>query len=257
VTAFPIVVITLFGLMLGSFLNVLIHRLPLGESIVFPGSRCPHCRTRIRAYDNVPVFSYVLLGGKCRACRTPISMRYPLVEAATAAAFCLQALVWIDWPLVLAQRLVFTGLLVALFGTDLETQRLPNALTLPGIAIGLVFALAVPPGLVDALIGAALGAAILWVIRWGWYRATGVEAMGLGDVKMLAMIGAFLGWRQVWLVLFLASVSGAVLGVGLAMARGRSMQTRLPFGTFLAIAAFIASVVGDRLLEWYLGSFQI
>ena len=246
-----------FGLMLGSFLNVCISRLPEGESIAFPASRCPACRTPIRPIDNIPVVSYLILGGRCRACKAPISVRYPIVELTTAVAFVIQTIAFQSDPLLLAARLVFTALLITLFGTDLETQRLPNVLTLPGIAIGVAFSLVLPPGLLDSLIGAALGAAILLLIRWGWKRARGVDAMGLGDVKMLAMIGAFLGWRQVWVVLFLASVTGAVLGVGLAMLRGRSMQTRLPFGTFLALAAFGASLFGERLLNWYMSMYQI
>lgn len=254
-TALAIVWIGVLGLMVGSFLNVVIGRLPAGESIVSPGSRCPACGTAIRWSDNIPVLSYLVLGGRCRACRAPISLRYPLVEVVTAAAFMLQAFVFLDEPVVLAQRLVFTGLLVALFGTDLETQRLPNVLTLPGIAVGLAFSVVVPPGLVAALFGVALGASILALIRWGWERATGVEGMGLGDVKMIAMIGAFLGWQQVWVVLFLSSIAGAVIGVLLAALGGRTMQTRLPFGTFLALAAYAASLVGPGLVAWYLALY--
>jgi leader peptidase (prepilin peptidase) / N-methyltransferase len=255
VTASLVLLAGVFGLLLGSFLNVCISRLPAGESIVSPGSRCPSCRTPIHWYDNIPVLSFLVLGGRCRACRAPISLRYPIVEAVTAVAFVVQALASGGDPLGLAARLVFTALLVALFGTDLETQRLPDVLTLPGIAAGVLFSLWLPPGLASSLIGLALGAGLLLAIRWGWTRATGVEAMGLGDVKMIAMIGAFLGWRQVWVVLFLASVTGALVGLALAAARGRSMQSRLPFGTFLALAAFAASVVGERLLAWYLGLF--
>jgi leader peptidase (prepilin peptidase) / N-methyltransferase len=245
-----------FGLMLGSFLNVCISRLPAGESIVFPASRCPKCRTPIRWYDNVPVVSYVLLGGRCRACRSPISVRYPLIELVTAAAFVVQALAFADAPSLLANRLVFTALLVALFGTDLETQRLPNVLTIPGAVAGVVWSLWLPPGLASSLIGLALGAGILLAIRWAWHRATGVEAMGLGDVKMLAMTGAFLGWKQVWVVLFLASIAGAVVGIGLAASKRGSMQSRLPFGTFLALASFVSSLWGARLLGAYLSWYQ-
>jgi leader peptidase (prepilin peptidase)/N-methyltransferase len=246
----------LLGLALGSFFNVCIGRLPAGESIVFPGSRCPSCRTPIRWYDNVPVVSWLVLGGRCRACREPISARYPIVEAATALAFVLQAWMFLDQPVLLVQRLVFTSMLVILFGTDLETQRLPNVITLPGIPIGLAFALVVPPGVMDCAIGAAGGGGVLWLLRWAWKRATGVEGMGLGDVKMLAMIGAFLGWQQVWTVGFLASLAGAIVGIGLAVLGKRSLQSRLPFGTFLALAAYVASLCGDQLLNWYLRYFE-
>jgi leader peptidase (prepilin peptidase)/N-methyltransferase len=239
------------GLAVGSFLNVCISRLPARESIAFPGSRCPRCRAPIRWYDNIPVVSFLMLGGRCRSCRAPISVRYPLVEIATGAAFVAHGAV-IDDPWLLAQRLLFSALLVTLFGTDLETQRLPNVLTYPGLAAGLVSSLWLPPGLVTSLLGAALGAAIPWGIRWVWFRARGVEAMGLGDVKMLAMIGAFLGWQQVWLVLLFSSLAGAVVGLGLTVAGRRSLQSRLPFGTFLALAALAASLAGESLIDWYL-----
>jgi leader peptidase (prepilin peptidase)/N-methyltransferase len=243
------------GLIVGSFLNVCIGRLPAGESIAFPGSRCPSCRTPIRWYDNLPVLSYLMLGGRCRACGTFISVRYPVIEVTTALAFVLQALIFGADPVWLASRIVFTAILIALFGTDLETQRLPNVITIPGIVVGLAFSLFNPPGLVECAFGAVLGAALLYGVRWAWKAATGTDGMGLGDVKMLAMIGAFLGWRQVWLVLFLSSLTGAVTGVILAAVGGRSLQSRLPFGTFLAVAAFIASLIGDSLVTWYLSLY--
>ncbi len=254
-TPFLLVELIAVGLVTGSFLNVCIGRLPAGESIVFPGSHCPRCRRPIAWYDNIPVLSYLLLGGRCRACREPISARYPLVEALTAVAFVAQGLVHHDYPALLVVRLIFTAALVVLFGTDLETQRLPNVITLPGIVAGIAASVWLPPGLPSSIAGAALGAGILALVRWAWKRATGVDGMGLGDVKMLALIGAFLGWRQVWAVLFLASLSGAVIGVILAAIGGRSLQTRLPFGTFLALAAFAASLIGEGLIDWYLGLF--
>ena len=247
-----LLVLAIAGLSIGSFLNVVIGRIPAGQSIVSPPSRCPRCGTSIAWYDNIPVASYLILGGKCRKCRAPISVRYPIVEITTGVCFVLQGLVYGDDPPMLVSRLVFTAILIALFGTDLETMRLPNVLTLPGIAIGLVSSLFLPPGIVASLIGAVIGAAIPYAIRWIWQRARGVDAMGLGDVKMLAMIGAFLGWRQVWVVLFLASVTGAIIGVALMAGRGRSSRMRLPFGTFLAVAAFVASLSGEAVLAWYL-----
>jgi leader peptidase (prepilin peptidase)/N-methyltransferase len=150
---------------------------------------------------------------------------------------------------------LFSALLVVLFGTDLETQRLPNVLTLPGLVAGLVASVFLPPGLAASLLGVALGAAIPWSIRWVWFKAKGVEAMGLGDVKMLAMIGAFLGWQQVWLVLLLSSLAGAVVGLILTASGRRSMQSRLPFGTFLALAALVASMAGGSLVDWYLSLY--
>jgi leader peptidase (prepilin peptidase) / N-methyltransferase len=247
--------LALFGLVIGSFLNVCIGRLPAGESIVSPGSRCPSCHASIAWYDNIPIVSYVVLRGRCRTCRVRISARYPFTEALTALAFVLQGLWFHDDVSLLAQRLVLTALLVVLFGTDLETQRLPNVITYPGMAAGLVFSVWVPPGLVACAIGAAVGAGILLGVRWTWKRVTGVDGMGLGDVKMMALLGAFLGWRQIGVVLFLASLSGAVVGVALALTRRRSLQARLPFGTFLAVAAFVASLTGEPLVRWYLGLY--
>ncbi len=254
-TGLTIGIVAMFGLMVGSFLNVCISRLPKGESVVFPGSHCPSCGAAIAWRDNVPVLSYFVLHGRCRACRVRIAGRYPVVEGLTAVAFSMQAAaVGEHWGL-LASRLVLTALLIVLFGTDLETQRLPNAVTLPGIVAGLAFSASLPPGLASSLLGAALGAAIPMALRGVWRIVRGVDAMGLGDVKMLSMIGAFLGWEQIWLVLFLASASGAAVGLWLILTGGRSMSSRLPFGTFLAAAALTASLVGDRLMGWYAGLF--
>jgi len=156
---------------------------------------------------------------------------------------------------VLLSRLCFAAILIALFAIDLEHQLLPDALTLPGIAIGFACAIVWPPFIVSSVIGAALGAFILLAIRWIWMRVSGVDAMGLGDVKMLAMIGAFLGWQSVWLVLLLGSVGGAIVGLGLAVKGRGTLKTKLPFGTFLAIGALVASLWGSAILEWYLGQF--
>lgn len=249
-------VVFVFGLMIGSFLNVCIARLPDGESVVSPGSRCPSCRTPIRWFDNVPVLSYLLLRGRCRRCRASIGVRYPLVELGTGLLFATQAW-WLPAdPLLLGHHLLFTALLVVLFGTDWDVQRLPDVITLPGIAAGVLLGIWVEPGVLAALAGAVAGAAVLLFVRWAWKRLTGVDGMGLGDVKMLAMVGAFLGWRQVGVVLFLASLTGAVIGLALAATGRRSLQARLPFGTFLAVAAYVASLVGEPLLDWYLSFYR-
>jgi leader peptidase (prepilin peptidase)/N-methyltransferase len=252
--AFVVTLGAIAGLAIGSFLNVCITRLPAGESVVTPGSRCRSCRTGIAWYDNIPVVSYLILSGRCRHCRAAIGARYPLVEATTAAVFALQTWAyWPDLPWLLA-RLAFSALLIALFWTDLETERLPNALTIPGAAAGVVSSVFAPPGLAASVLGLALGGGVLLAVRWGWQRATGVDGMGLGDVKMLAMIGAFLGWQQVIVVLFLASIGGALVGIALATMKGRSLQSHLPFGTFLAVAALVASGVGEALATSYVQS---
>ncbi|HYN08120.1 MAG TPA: prepilin peptidase [Vicinamibacterales bacterium] len=255
-TPLGLVVLGVFGLMIGSFLNVCISRLPAGESVIAPGSHCRSCGTPIRWFDNVPVLSYLLLGGRCRSCRAPIGWRYPVIEVGTGVAFVLQGVMHGDDLPVLVSRLVLTALLVALFGTDLETQRLPNLLTLPGTVVGFLFSLWVGPGAFASLAGMALGAGMLFFIRWAWFRATGVEGMGLGDVKMAALIGAFLGARQTWLVLVLASIGGAAIGVAIVLFRGRSLDTRIPFGTFLAIATLVASLAGDAMVSWYFDLYR-
>lgn len=250
-----VIALGIFGLMIGSFLNVCISRLPRGVSIVRPGSHCWTCGTPIRWYDNIPVVSYLVLRGRCRACREPYTARYLFVELLTGVAFVWLAATLGQDMLMLGSRVIFAALLIALFATDLETQRLPNVLTYSGIVLGLVFSIWLPPGVKSSVAGALIGAGVLLGIRWVWQRVMHVDAMGLGDVKMMAMIGAFLGWQQVWLVLFLASLSGAVVGVALT-ARGRSMQSRLPFGAFLAIAAFVAMFVGDVMVTWYLSFYR-
>jgi leader peptidase (prepilin peptidase) / N-methyltransferase len=248
--------VLLFGLAIGSFLNVCITRLPADESVVTPGSRCRSCRTPIRWFDNIPVVSYLALTGRCRQCQSPIGVRYPVVELTTALAFGLQAYVHLPDLALVGARLVLTALLVVLFWTDFETRRLPNALTIPGTVLGLASSVFLPPGFVASLSGIALGGGVLFLLRWLWLRATGVDGMGLGDVKMLAMIGAFLGWQQVVVVLFLSSVTGAIAGVALVVAGGRSMQASIPFGTFLAASALVASLVGEDLFAWYLATLQ-
>ena len=243
------------GLCVGSFLNVVIYRLPLGQSLVSPGSRCTTCGYQLRWYDNVPVLSWAFLGGRCRQCRAPISAQYPIVEIITALLFVL--VVWLTpvGPL-LVSRLILVAILVALFGIDLEHQILPNAITLPGIVIGLMFSFIAPPGWQDALIGAALGAGVLYGIAGAYYLVRREEGLGMGDVKMLAMIGAFLGWKAVLVTLVLSSFSGAAIGLALIAAQRGGMKLALPFGTFLAVGALAAMLVGDPLMAWYAGFFS-
>jgi leader peptidase (prepilin peptidase) / N-methyltransferase len=252
--AFWAVFAALFGLTIGSFLNVCIHRLPLKQSIVSPGSRCPGCGYALTWRDNLPILSYVLLGGRCRSCQAPISMRYPFVEALTAGIFVWHLYVFDLTPL-LAVRLAFACALIVLFAIDLEHQILPDRITLPGIVIGFVCSLALPPGPIMSLLGILAGGGILWGIAEAWYRLRKVEAMGFGDVKMLAMVGAFLGLRLVLVTFVLATMTGGVVGVLLIATRRANMATAVPFGTMLAVAALVASLYGDPLLVWYLARF--
>jgi len=250
------VVVAIAGLCIGSFLNVVIYRLPRGTSLVWPGSTCPACGARIRWYDNVPVLGWILLRGRCRDCAAPISVRYPIVELVTLLAFLL-----CYWQLgaqpLLVPRLVLTAALIALFAIDLEFQILPNVITLPGLAAGVLFSIVLPPGFRDALLGAALGGGLLWLIAEAWSRLRGIDAMGFGDVKMLAMVGAFLGWKLVLLTFVLSSFVGGALAAVLLAARRATWTSALPYGTFLALAAFVAALWGDPLLEWYLGFYQL
>jgi leader peptidase (prepilin peptidase)/N-methyltransferase len=247
-------IVTLLGLAIGSFLNVVIHRLPKHESLVSPASRCPSCGYELRAIDNIPIVSYVALLGRCRQCRVRISPRYPIVELATAVLFVLHYLVF-GWTPLLAVRLLFSAALVALFVIDLEHRLLPDAITLPGIVVGLVASLFLPPGLRDALIGAIAGGGVLWIIGEAYYRYAGEEGMGGGDVKMLAMVGAFLGWQLVLVTLVFSSIAGAVIGVIVIALRRGDMKYALPYGTFLAVAGMIASLYGDRIFRWYTGFY--
>jgi leader peptidase (prepilin peptidase)/N-methyltransferase len=243
-------ILAMLGLAVGSFLNVCVYRIPRGQSLTLPPSRCPACEYQLRWFDNIPVASYAALGGRCRRCRTRISVRYPLVELATMALFVIHGEVF-GWSALLVPRLLFACVMVVLFAIDLEHHLLPNVITLPAIAIGLISSAVLPPGLVDALLGVALGGGVLWLIGEAYYRYAGQEGMGGGDVKMLAMIGAFLGWKLVLVTLVLSSVVGSVVGLFVILIKRGGMKYALPFGTFLALGALVASLAGDRIVNWY------
>ena len=242
------------GLIFGSFLNVCIHRLPLRESLTFPASHCTACGRRLSWFENVPVVAWLALRGRCRTCGVAISPMYPLVELATGAVFAGGALVYGLTPLLVV-RLAFASALIVLFAIDLRHRILPNVITLPGIVVGFVASWFLPPGWVSSLIGILAGGGVLLAIAEAYYRTRGQEGLGMGDVKMLAMIGAFLGWQLMLLTLVLASFAGSVVGVGLLAARRGSMQAALPFGTFLALGAIVAAVAGDAILAWYLAFY--
>lgn len=241
-----------FGVVIGSFLNVCIHRLPAQESIVFPTSHCPSCKTPIRPYDNVPILSYLVLRGRCRACAARISPRYPLVEALTGLA-ALAALLEFGWCVHFAVAFLFLAALIVVTFIDLDHQIIPDVISLPGIPVGFAAAaLTGDPGWQSSLIGILIGGGILWAVAEGYYRLTGREGMGGGDIKLLAMIGAFLGWRAVPITLILGSLSGTVVGLAFIVAKGRDSRTPIPFGPFLAAGAVCALFFGDALVDWYL-----
>lgn len=292
------------GLAFGSFLNVCIYRLPLGKSVVAPRSACPHCGHQIPLYDNLPVLSWLVLLGKCRNCREPISVRYLVVEVLTGVLF-LSCYAHFGLNLAMLKSVVLGYLLLGLIFTDAETKLLPDALTLPGLALGIVFSLLVPvndlatqimPGLVrlplssdvswrlwsvlDSLVGAAVGASFLYGAAAIYLRARGVEGMGFGDVKLMAMIGAFLGTKLTVLTIFAASLAGSLFGVSTVLAvwikrtrrilargtssleaRRRAWQSarlalrfyEMPFGVFLGGMALLSFLFGNQLLHWYWG----
>ena len=276
------VIAGVFGAIIGSFLNVVIHRVPLEESIVFPNSRCPSCGAVIAFYDNVPILSYIMLGAKCRGCKKHISLRYPLVELLTALLFV--AVAWHDgFTIALPFDLVFSAALLALVFIDAEHMILPNVITYPGIVFAVVARLALPylsgglhfddlpslmhgalanapvwvASLVGAFLGALIGGGSLWLMGWTWEKLRGIEAMGLGDVKMMFMVGAYLGWRLTILTIFVGVLSGSVIGIVLmARQRKKDMQMLLPFGVFLGIGAIGALLLGVHVVEWYAGQFR-
>jgi len=247
--------LAILGLAVGSFLNVCIHRLPRSGSIVHPPSNCPHCGYVLRWFDNIPVLSYAILGGRCRGCKAGISIRYPIVELVTMAIFVFHFQVF-GPDILLVPRLLFACALIVLFAIDLEHHLLPNVITLPGIVVGLAFSAILPPGLLDAIIGVLAGGGVLWLIGEVYYRYSGQEGMGGGDVKMLAMIGAFLGWKLMVLTLILSSFLGSIVGLLVLVVRRGGMKHALPYGTFLSIAALVSSLFGDRILAWYLAFYQ-
>ncbi len=243
-----------FGLVFGSFLNVCIYRLPVGLSIVMPPSRCSACGHTLSWFENIPLVSYLVLRGRCRACGVRISWQYPLVETATALVF-LASLAVFGPDLLLVSRLVFASALIVLFVIDLRHRILPNAITLPGIVVGFAFSLFTDPGWQSSLLGIVLGGGALWLMFELWLLIRHEEGLGFGDVKMLAMIGAFLGWRLMLLTLVLASLAGSIVGIAL-MATGKGgWKSALPLGTFLALAAIVAMFVGDAMIRWYLGFY--
>ena len=241
----------LFGMAIGSFLNVCIHRLPLGESVVTPRSRCPGCGHAIGWRDNIPVVSWLMLRGKCRGCGEPISIRYPLVELACGALWLAAILVWgAEWQaLVMA---VFFTILLGIALTDLSHYIIPDAFSIGGLIMGLALAL-LPGGLtiVQAAIGAVLGFGLLFVVAWLGEWIFRKPAMGGGDIKMMAMVGAFLGPVGVVLTIFLGALLGSLIFGPISLKTGKLV----PFGIFLALGALVTAIWGDAMIDWYVQTF--
>jgi leader peptidase (prepilin peptidase) / N-methyltransferase len=244
------VIACLAGLAVGSFLNVVVTRLPRGESVASGRSRCPACGVPLAWRDNIPLFSYVLLGGRCRTCRAPIPWRYPVVELLSGALALALWHKFLASPLLLAYG-PFAAALVALTFLDLEHFWIPDRITYPGIALGLALALFLPHlPFTDALLGAVLGGAALFAVAWSYQRLTGREGLGGGDVKLMAMIGAVLGvWALPW-VLFFSALLGSVAGLWAAWKSGEGGRTPIPYGPFLGAAALIYLFWQEKLGSW-------
>lgn len=241
-----IVFAALLGLVVGSFLNVCIYRIPRRESIVYPSSHCPTCRQPIKPYDNLPLLSYLLLRGRCRSCGSRIHYRYPLVEAAGGIGF---ALVVGRFGLSVSALigLIFFSALLVLAGIDLEHQILPDLITLPGIPLGLLMGMLLPEAsLLSSAEGLVLGGGIFYLVA-----LLSRGGMGGGDIKLAAMIGAFLGWQRLLLTIFLATLFGSVVGIPLLALKLKGRKDPIPFGPFLSLGAFISLIWGGSLIGWY------
>jgi leader peptidase (prepilin peptidase) / N-methyltransferase len=251
VSIFNQVFVFLFGCVLGSFYNVVIYRLPLRLSIVAPGSMCPGCRRPIAPYDNIPILSYLILGGKCRHCKTRISVRYPLVEALVGF-----------FALILFRRyglhpqfgieFVFVSLLVIIAFIDLDTFLIPDILSLSGIALGFLFSFFTPRlSWTDSLLGILLGGGLIYLVAAAFWLIRRKEGMGGGDVKLLGMIGAFAGWPGVLFTILVSSVSGTIIAIPLMWRSGKNLGSQIPFGPFLALGAIMYLFFGRLFFDWY------
>jgi leader peptidase (prepilin peptidase)/N-methyltransferase len=278
---FVYVAVGYFGAIVGSFLNVVIHRLPNDESIVFPSSHCPKCNASIKPFDNIPIISWLILRGKCRNCKATISARYPAVEALTALLYL--ATLWhAGWSYALPFELVFVTAIIPLVFIDAEHQILPNKITYPFMLFAIIARVVLPllmnepyfddltngllqkfptqptwvVSLIGALIGAIAGGGFLWLVGFLWEKLRGVEAMGLGDVKMMLGFGAFLGWRLTLLAIFIGVLTGSIVGIALMVKRGdKNLQSMLPFGIFLGIGSVVALLLGKLIINWYMTNF--
>jgi leader peptidase (prepilin peptidase)/N-methyltransferase len=246
------IVSVIFGALIGSFLNVCIVRLPKEESIVTPGSHCPYCKKPIDFYDNIPLISYILLQGKCRHCHTPISFQYPLIEGITALG---SFILFMKFGPSLSFLIYFTFVasLIVITVIDLYYQIIPDVISLPGIGVGLLASLVLPQfTFFDSLTGLLLGGGSLFLVatlyQWLFKR----EGMGGGDVKLLAMIGAFLGWKAVILTILLGSLIGSIVGIIIMILKGKDFKYAIPFGPFLSLGAVISLFYGENLIRWYL-----
>ena len=240
------------GLVVGSFLNVCVFRLPEGQSVITPRSQCPHCQQPIAWFDNIPLFSYIWLGRRCRHCQGAISLRYPILELMNGLGY-VGIVATFGWTWVAGVYAVFFSALLVVAWIDLDHLIIPDVISLPGIVMGLVAAATVLPiGLVNAVVGVVLGGGILWGLAILSPYMFGKEGLGGGDIKLLAMIGAFLGWQSALLTLMLASVTGAVVGIGLLVCKVMERGHYIPFGPFLVFGALVSLFFKADLVQWYI-----
>jgi len=241
-----------FGMVVGSFLNVCICRLPEGQSVVSPPSRCPHCSHRISWYDNIPLVSYLLLRGRCRGCGARISPQYPLVELLNGV---LTLLLFLRFgpTLTFAALFLFCSALVVITFIDLEHQIIPDEISLPGIVIGLILSFFLPgQSWLNSLLGILLGGGSLLLVAYLYQLLTGKEGMGGGDIKLLAMMGAFLGWKAIPFIIFASSLVGSLVGITIMLLQKKDSKLAIPFGPYLAFGAVLYIFYGRALIQWYL-----
>jgi leader peptidase (prepilin peptidase)/N-methyltransferase len=246
-------IIFILGLIIGSFSNVCIYRIPKNESIVFPASHCPNCHTPIKAIDNIPILSYFLLKGKCRKCGEKISIRYPIVEFLTGAIYLLIFLIYGRSYQTLIYALLSSALIIIAF-IDLDEQIIPDEISLPGIVIGFALSFIVPYiSYFNSILGIIVGGGIILLIALVGLAIFKKEAMGGGDVKLSAMIGAFIGWKYIMISLFIGFFIGAIAGILLILLKIRNRDDLVPFGPFIVLGSFITLLWGENILSWYLG----
>ena len=241
----------IFGMVVGSFLNVCICRMPKDESVVSPPSHCQNCSYQIRWYDNIPVLSYLFLRGKCRGCGVHISLQYPLVELINGILTLLLFLRFGPTP-VFAALFIFCSALVVITFIDIEHQIIPDEISLSGIVIGFVLSFFMQPGWFASLIGILLGGGSLLFVAWLYQKLTGKDGMGGGDIKLLGMMGAFLGWQAIPFIIFASSMVGSVIGVSIMLLQKKDSKLAIPFGPYLAFAAVLYIFYGQPLIRWYL-----
>jgi len=248
-----IILIFVLGLIVGSFSNVCIYRIPRNESVIYPASHCPKCRTKIKPIDNIPLLSYILLKGRCRNCGSKISIQYPVVEFLTGLIYLI---IYLTYGLSI-QSLVYiilSSALIIIAFIDLQEQIIPDIISLPGIVVGLILSFIVPYiSFINSALGALVGGGIILIIAWVGSIIFKKEAMGGGDVKLTAMIGAFLGWRYTIISLFLGFFIGALVGIILILSKIKSKEDMVPFGPFIVLGSIITLLWGEKILAWYIG----